>query len=252
MTHTATNWSEIRRSSESLEVYLLGAVDFDSAHVLQRRFASDVAERSDRYGGMFVCEHPPVVTIGREASRDDLLIEPAELASLLIDVRRLNRGGRTLVHLPGQLAVCPVVSLERLGIGLAGYRTILQESLIACCRELRVSAWQSDSGTAVQCRSGTVAEVGVAVRDGVSTHGVYVNVSPDMDLIRSIQWSRPGERLTSLAAQRVQPTSMHTVRESLIRNISERLGYPDYHLYTGHPLLRRTGKTVHDYASNPV
>ena len=75
------------RSSESLQVFLLGTVEFESALRLQEQFRDDVIQRNDRLGGLFVCEHPPVVTIGREGSQTHLRRDVAELNKLGIDVR---------------------------------------------------------------------------------------------------------------------------------------------------------------------
>jgi lipoyl(octanoyl) transferase len=82
----------------------------------------------------------------------------------------------------------------------------------------------------------------VAVRSWISSHGLFVNVNPQMDflrLVRSENW-----RSTSLTAQRGTTLTMPAVRESLVRLLAARLEYDRYHLYTGHPLLRRTKRVV--------
>ena len=104
------------------------------------------------------------------------------------------------------------------------------------------------AGSGICCRSGTVANVGVAVRQGVSSHGLFINVNPRMDtiaLVRSQDDDRSRfPRASSLAAERGIPVAMPAVRESLIRRLAARLDYDRYHLYTGHPLLRRTRRAV--------
>ena len=231
----------------ALEVFLLGAVDFDAALFLQERLMRDVAQQgvsnSDAGPGrLLVCEHPPLITIGREGSRADINCDREELAARQIEVRWLNRGGGAVVHVPGQLALYPIVPLENRGLGLVAYRERLEQALIDTCRELRIRAWQKPGGSGVVCRRGQVAQVGIAVRQGVSSHGLYVNVNPRMDAIRLV---RSGEiRSSSLAAERGIPVAMPAVRESLIRRLAARLEYKRCHLYTGHPLLRRTTRVV--------
>ena len=228
----------------SLEVRLLGCVDFESALYLQERLVYELSGRSDTQGGLLLCEHPPMVTVGRDGSRADILAESHELVSRQMDVQWLNRGGGTIVHAPGQLAVYPVVPLERLGIGLDDYRRLLEECVIDTCRELHVPAWRFDDEPGVWCRLGQFAYVGIAVRSWIAYHGLFINVSPAMDLMRLVQPNSEGDRVTSLAAQRQRRTSMHMVREGLIRHLVARLGYERFHVYTGHPLLRRTQRTV--------
>jgi lipoyl(octanoyl) transferase len=226
----------------SLEVYLLGLVDFDACLHLQERLATEVAERNDGHAALLVCEHPPLVTIGREGSQEHILCEPGELVARQIDVRRLNRGGGAIVHIPGQLAAYPIVSLAARRLGLVSYRERLERAVVDVCHELLVSTTRQDDRAGVWGRHGQIAQLGVAVRGGVTSHGLFVNVSPRMDALRLVE--SIGGRQSSLAAERMRVTSMHSVRESLVRNLAARLKYERYHLYTGHPLLKRTRRVV--------
>ena len=244
MSGASQNWSPIERTSESLEVYLLGIVDFESALRLQERFRDEVISRNDKLGGLLVGEHPPTVTIGREGSRSHLRAEPSELKSLGIDVRWLNRGGGTWLHCPGQLAIYPIVPLQRCGLGLDEYRRRLEQAVLDVCREVRVSAHRIDDEPGIWCSLGQLANFGVAVRSWVTYHGLILNVRPDVSLLRLTQTNPRGIRPTSLEAVRQRRTAMPVVRESLIRNLAERLGYEQTHFYTGHPLLKRTKRRV--------
>ena len=69
-----------------------------------------------------------------------------------------------------------------------------------------------------------------------------------MDLLRQVRSTPDGSRITSLAAQRLKPTSMHSVRESIVRHLAAQFGYEHSHTYTGHPLLKRERRKVHAYA----
>ncbi|MGE5191142.1 MAG: lipoyl(octanoyl) transferase LipB [Deltaproteobacteria bacterium] len=226
----------------ALEVFLLGVVDFDAALFLQERLMMDVAQRDDGHGVLLACEHPPLITIGREGSQAHVHGHAEELTARQMEIRWLNRGGGALVHVPGQLALYPILPLARRGLGLAAYRERLEQALLDSCRELRIRAWRKPAAAGLFSRGGKVAEIGVAVRQGVSSHGLFVNVNPRMDAIDLV---RSGEgRASSLAAERGVPVPMPSVRESLIRRLAARLDYDRYHLYTGHPLLRRTRRVV--------
>lgn len=228
------------RSSASLQVFLLGMVDFESALRLQERFRDEVIARDDRLGGLFLCEHPPVVTIGREGSQTHLRRDVSEFNKLGIDVRWLNRGGGAWMQCPGQIAAYPIVPLRRLGLGLSDYRQRLELALLDVCRELHVAAHRLDDEPGVFCSLGQLATVGVAVRSWVTTHGVTLNVRPDLSLLRTTRPNTRGLQPTSLEAARQRLTAIPKVRESLIRNLAERLGYEQSHLYTGIPGLKRT------------
>jgi lipoyl(octanoyl) transferase len=229
---------------DPLEVHLLGLVDYDAALFLQERLVYEYSGRDDRTGALLLCEHPPLVTIGREGSRAHLLADEREFAARQIRIRWTNRGGGCLVHCPGQLAVYPIVPLDRLGIRPAEYAGRLMDAVIDLCTELRVPAWPSEDGRGVSCRLGRFASIGAAIKSGVAWHGLFVNVAPSMDLVRLTDTGPNSERQTSLSAQRARPTEMHAVREGLMRHIAGVLGYGRHHVYTGHPLLKRTYRKV--------
>jgi lipoyl(octanoyl) transferase len=248
MTLASTLTSTTKSASRSLDVYLLGVVDFDSALFLQERTLYDLSDRGDSNGVLIVCEHPPMITVGREGSRSHIVCDSHELTSRQMDVRRLNRGGGCFVHAPGQLAIYPILPLGRLQIGLAEYRHLLEECLIDVARDLKVPAYRREDEPGIFCRCGQIGHLGVAVKSWTSYHGMFLNVSPIPELMRLVMSNRCGEKVTTLSAQRQRVTPMHTVRESVIRNLSKRLGYAKSYLYTRHPLLRRTKRNVYAHA----
>src|SRR5207253_2503269 len=118
---TSRSMIDIRASTGPvLQVYLLGTVDFEEMLRVQRRLVYDVAGDRDR-AVLILCEHPPGISVGREGSREHIRCGPAELAARRWPVRWVNRGGGCLLHLPGQLAIYPIVALDRLGLGLQAY-----------------------------------------------------------------------------------------------------------------------------------
>ena len=185
----------------SLDVYLLGLVEFESCLNLQARLADEISLRRDRHGALILCEHPPIITMGRDASHAHLACEPGELVVRNMEVRWLNRGGGAIVHAPGQLAAYPILPVDRLGFGLVELRARLELSLLNVCHEQRVSAWREATEPGVWCRCGRLAALGVAVRSGVTQQGLFVNVAPSMELQRLVQMPSGG-RVSSLAAQR--------------------------------------------------
>ncbi len=236
------------RNTAALDVRLLGTVDFDAAQFLQERLVYEISGRDDRFGGLLLCEHPPLITVGRAGSRGHILVEPKELTALRLDVRWLNRGGGCLVHAPGQLAVYPVVPLTRLGLGLRDYRGHLIGSVLDLCRELGIPAWPVEQTAGVAGRGGQFAYVGAATKRWVAYQGLFLNVHPLLRMQRLVTTGANGEKPTSLEAVRGRLTSMATVRECLIRNLTRRLGYAEYQIFTGHPLLKRTRRVTNVYA----
>ena len=139
-------------------------------------------------------------------------------------IRWTNRGGGCLVHCPGQLAIYPIVPLDRLGIWPSEYAGRLTDAVIDLCSELRVPAWPTEQGSGVSCRLGQFAYVGAAIKSDVTYHGMFVNVTPAMDFVRLVETSPGAERQTSLSAQRGRATGMNTVREGLVRHLAGGVG----------------------------
>lgn len=249
MNDLAQTWCLSSTRRDTLDVHLLGVVDYDSARFLQDRLVYEIAGRDDRYGGMLLCEHPPLITIGRNGTRSQVRVDSAELSARLIDVRWVSRGGGALVHAPGQLALYPIVPLQRLGLDLQAYRRVLEESVVEACAELRIPAERDRQVPGVRCRIGRFAHTAAAVRSWISLYGIYVDVHTPPEFLDLVE-SDPGQRrAASLAAQRVGQIGMSSIREALMRHVAERLGYSSFHLYTGHPLLQRTRRRVYQGTS---
>ena len=227
-----------------LDVYLLGTVDFASAVTLQNQLLFEVRNQVDARGTLLLCEHSPVLTIGRAGSREHLLVEPHDLVARQVETHWVNRGGGCLIHSPGQLAIYPILPLQRLGLGLAAYRELLERTILEACRDARVDAWQQGDLPGVYARSGQLAYLGVAVKDWISYHGAFLNVRPDLVWQQVVQASPCEIRPSSLEAERLKPVSTASVREAIVRHLAANCGYSRYHVYTSHPELTRTRKVV--------
>jgi len=245
MNSTRTSiWPEDAKSS--LEVHSLGVVDLSSLIALQDRIAFEVSGRTDRLGTVLLYETPPVVTVGREGSYADFLIDRDFLEQELIDVHWLPRGGSSQMHVPGQLCVSVIVPLDRLNIGVVEYRTRLENVCQRVCEDMHVSTKVQNSR--LISRTGQVGTVGFLVKSEVTYYGLTINVQPNLELVRLCETGGTDSRHSSLSVNTMKHTPMNGVRESLVRHLTDSLGYKSRHWYTGHPLLVRKKKKVHVYS----
>lgn len=229
--------SPVESLSPAVETFLLGQVPYLQCLQLQQRLRRQVATRGDGQIVVLMCEHPEVITIGRGGRPSDVAACGA-LRSREIDTHWVNRGGGTLVHCPGQLAVYPLVPLDWHGFSPGEYLGRLQAALVRTLTELGVQVHLPPGRWGVCGRTGQLAFLGVAVRDWTAWHGAFVNVSPAMGLFRLVQSGPPGHPAAgSISAERRGVVRMATVRAVLVRHLTEALGCDRYHLYTGHPWL---------------
>jgi lipoyl(octanoyl) transferase len=225
------------------EVYLLGTVAFDEMLRCQRRLVYELSGDRSR-AALLLCEHRPLVSVGREGSREHIGFEPAELAAREWPVRWVNRGGGCLLHLPGQLAVYPVLALDRLGLDLQGYLDRLHNVLLEVLTDLEVPAERRPGRAGVWANGRLIAHVGVAVREWVAYFGAAVNVHPDLEPFRRVLCAGPGEPpMTSIARERREAVRDGTVRQRLVEAFERHFGFRRTSLFHHHPALTRPAPT---------
>jgi lipoate-protein ligase B len=167
-----------------------------------------------RRGGPDVClalEHPPTVTIGRRGAGADLRVSTATLAAHGIACELADRGGGVTYHGPGQLVLYPIVALARLGLGVAAYVWTLEQIMIDVAAAFGVRAERDRRGRGVWTSRGKLGAVGIRVRAGIASHGLALNVAPDLapfDLI--VPCGMRDASVTSLAREGVRGAAVAT------------------------------------------
>ena len=231
---------ETESERATLEAHLLGQVEFGRCLELQRRLVDAAAARADGRIDLLICEHPEIITIGRGGSPADVRLDAEPLRAGQLEVRWVKRGGGCMVHVPGQLAVYPIVDLAWHDFSVGEYLDRFQAGVLETLDELGFSGTARPPRHGIWGRTGQLVSLGVAVRDWVSSHGAYLNVAPAMGLFRLVD-TDPEEmtRMSCLMAERRQPIKMTSVRAELVGRLADAFGCDRYHLHTGHPWLRR-------------
>ena len=137
----------------------------------------------DGAGGerLLLLEPPPVITLGRNARPEDVLLDAAGLRALGIAVATTNRGGQVTYHGPGQLVGYPILSLQPDRRDVARYLRDLEEVLIRTLARFGVAAGRRPGLTGVWASGGKIAALGVHLSRWVTTHGFALNVTTDLD-----------------------------------------------------------------------
>jgi lipoyl(octanoyl) transferase len=236
----------------SLEVYMLGLVDFEEAQRLQRRLVYDLGERPG--GALVLCEHPPTISVGRNGSRLHIATDDDTLRALGIRVHWVNRGGGCVLHLPGQVAAYFALSLDYFGLDLGRYLDGLHAALIGVLDEFDLKGTTRRDLPGVFLGGARVATVGVAVNRWIAYHGLTLNVGPYLEPFDDLL-DEPGIgpnplRQTSMESRRQRLTPMAKVREALLRQLEGVFGLERHHVFTHHPLIRRK-VLAHVFAPSP-
>jgi lipoyl(octanoyl) transferase len=210
----------------------LGRVPFAAVAREQERLR-ELVLRGDGPETLLLCEHPPVVTLGRSANPAHVLASRDELARRGVDVQAASRGGDVTYHGPGQLVGYPIVRLRG---GVIGHVTAMARAIAAVLGELGIDArWRretpglwlaGDSGE----RGAKICAFGVHVHRRVAIHGFALNVSGALDGFDVIvPCGLPAARTTSIAAAiaagRAVPP-LHVLASRVAGALGRELGVP--------------------------
>ena len=196
-----------------IQYLYLGRVDYGEALRLQEELVA--LRTADRIGNvLLLLEHPPVLTLGRNANRSNILASDELLARRGVTLHEINRGGDVTYHGPGQLIGYPIFDLRSLRnpngacppgrsnrLGPVDFVRLMEEALIRLCGEFGVSAGRICGLTGVWChlRWGSlsdescrttakdqpngerkIAAIGIHVARGVTSHGFAFNVTTNL------------------------------------------------------------------------
>jgi lipoyl(octanoyl) transferase len=230
---------QMTHQGSALRVYLLGQVEFEAALGLQRTLVYEAAGERQK-ASLVLCEHPPLLTVGRDGSPADIRCDISELRARRWPVRWVNRGGGCLLHLPGQLAIYPIVPLDWHDLGLTEYLQRLQRVLVAVLDDFSVQAVTRPDQPGVWVGSRLIAGIGVAVRDWVAYFGAVLNINPDLFPFRLVRTGpHQQEPMTSLERERRGPLRPSLVRERLLEHFTAEFPFERTSLFTNHPYLDR-------------
>ena len=177
----------------------LPLTDYGSAQILQERCVA--AKRDGRLVNdlMFLLEHPPVFTVGRNGGRENLQVSEAFLRQAGVDVLPSERGGNITYHGPGQIVGYPVIDLFRARLAVKDYVSMLEEVMIAVAEEWGVAAGRDPRNPGVWVDGAKAGSIGLCLRHGLAFHGFALNVNNDLG---PFEWIHPcgltGVPMTSL------------------------------------------------------
>ena len=172
----------------SLPVAWLGRVSHRAAVEEMEARRARILAGDDAAAALLLCEHDPVITLGRSAATAHVLASAAELAARGVDRVLASRGGDVTYHGPGQLMVYPVVRLRR---GVVAHLAAVAGALAEVAAELGApgAAWRREPaglwvGEGDAARK--LAACGIHLRRGVAIHGFALDVDTPPEMWRLI------------------------------------------------------------------
>jgi lipoyl(octanoyl) transferase len=204
---------------KNVRLFDVGRQRFAETWELQLRLHAAIA-RGEEPDTWIVVEHEPVVTLGRNAKREHLLLSPEALAARGVDCFEVERGGDVTYHGPGQIVVYPIMKLERFR-EIVPLVTALESAAIATCAHFGLQAERWGEHRGVYVGNNQICAIGLAVKRMTSFHGLAFNVSTDLDYDRLITPCGIRERgVTSLERELGHPVPLGDVQNALLEALA--------------------------------
>src|SRR6204780_3141672 len=211
----------VNSPTKNCAVVDLGLISYASAYALQQQVVA-ARKRGDLPDVLLLCEHPHVITLGRNGKTANLRASDRLRAQMNVDFCETDRGGDITYHGPGQIVGYPILDLTEHRRDVRWYVQLLEEMMIRTSAEFGIVARRVEGRHGLWVDTAAdqeekLAAIGVHLSRWVTSHGFAYNVSTDLryfDLI--VPCGIPGKRATSLERALGRPVSMNDARERLI------------------------------------
>ena len=187
---------------------------------------------------ILLVEHPPVYTLGRSGSMDNLLLNEQELLDRGITFFPINRGGDITYHGPGQNVGYPILDLECFFTDVHKYVRCLEEVIIRTMAEYGLEGTRIEGYTGVWIehnpnfpsddpdvsKKRKICAIGVHLSRWTTLHGWAFNVNNDLSYFNYIVPCGivdADKTVTSLARELGREMDMAEVKKHIVRHFGE-------------------------------
>jgi len=206
----------------------LGLMGYAEAGALQKRVVA--ARKAGAIEDvLLLCEHPHVITQGRNGRKENLLASEHVLRQKGVEFHATDRGGDITYHGPGQIVGYPILNLHAIRRDVVWYVRMLEEAMIQATAELGVAANRVEGKTGIWVKSENAEEklaaIGVHISRWVTSHGFAYNVSTDLryfDLI--VPCGIADRKATSLEKLLGRSVKQEEIAPRIARHLGEVFG----------------------------
>ncbi len=207
----------------------LGLIPYAEAYELQKRIVA--ARKLGAIEDVLIfCEHPHVITQGRNGKREHLLASENVLRQKGVEFFETSRGGDVTYHGPGQIVAYPILNLGAIRRDVVWYVRMLEEAMIRATAEFGIAAGREAGKTGVWVGEGKASEklaaIGVHISRWITSHGLAYNVSTDLrnfDLI--VPCGIADRKATSLEKLLERSVKLDEVNPKLATHLGEVFGF---------------------------
>ena len=167
------------------ESSFLGSMTYEKSIDLQNDLAKLALDKNSI--SILGLQHPAVITLGRRAQRSAELSDLFLQSEYTIPVYESTRGGLATIHSEGQLVIYLVLNLRKLNWGVQNYVSRLLVTTQSLLEQYGIFSKVDINGAGLYTASGKIAFCGIEVKNGITYHGISLNVRNDLGLFSMIR-----------------------------------------------------------------
>jgi len=202
----------------------LGLIAYAEAEALQLETVAAVQQGAEET--LYLLEHPPVVTLGRQGGVENLRVSRAFLQAQGVALAQTLRGGNITCHFPGQLVAYPVFRVEKRPGGIRRFFHDMEEAVIRTVGAFGIRAERREGYPGVWIGLRKICSMGIGVKRFVTYHGLALNVAADVSLFDRITLCGIGDaQATSMTREAGRTIEMKEVKDVLAREFRARFAH---------------------------
>jgi lipoate-protein ligase B len=210
-----------------------GLINYAEGYERQKQCVQSVIAGAPDH--LILCEHPAVLTLGRQTHPESLLYERQTIEDRGVIITSVDRGGDVTLHAPGQLVVYPIFNLNKIHKNLKIYMERLEEVAVDLLKDFGILAISIPGqrgvfaeGPALRGGIGPdkIISIGVGVRKWVTYHGVGINVNTDLSLFDLIKPCGLNVRMTSMQRLKGHAVPMKDVKTKVVEQFQKHFKNP--------------------------
>jgi len=206
----------------TLQIEQLGLISYRQAYEHQLQLVERLHGAEDEDDVCLILQHHPVFTLGRNGSPENITVTKAFLEEKDIELIKVERGGEVTYHGPGQIVCYPIINLRRNRLSVVEFVHTLEEIMLAVVRRFGIKAGRDSRNHGIWLADRKLGSVGIALRHGISYHGLALNVNLDLE---PFGWMNPcgltGVSMSSMERELQQPLEIEEVESAMVKETAQ-------------------------------
>jgi lipoate-protein ligase B len=165
----------------TVEWMYIEELDYRTGLNFQNQLHKRVLSSCDaRRGFLLLCDHKPVITVGRFGKENNVLASRDGLERCGVEICKTDRGGDVTFHGPGQLVGYPIIDLRDFGLGVKSYVQLLEQAIIRVLRGFDIEGETIEKYPGVWVGREKIAAIGLHIKKHITTHGFALNINTNL------------------------------------------------------------------------